>query len=197
MKDLVQQARDLVRKQFPEAWAAFLGGSAAAEAVAAKAQAVLDAGPTPRNEQELNALRYGLTDAYDDLRDTADECEQLTVAGVVVEMAADLLCELRGRWIGRSKWLPRRLHEAGSELGPRLMEAWRILARHADAAPLLDFVSELLHEAAHYAKASARPRLRTPSPEFPPTPPSPSPAVFAPYPALLPTLSSPDSPPGK
>jgi predicted nucleotidyltransferase len=216
----VRQARDLVRKHFPEADAAFLGGSAAAgtatptsdldiavlrptghetfrdttrengrivewfvhtpetvdrfldasdrravmasiygrgimlvnkngaaDDVATKARAILAAGPPPRDAQELEALRYSLTDVYDDLTDAKNDYEQLAIASCVGEIAASLLCELRGAWTARGKWLPRRVHEADPLLGPRLTDAWLTLARTGDAAPLLDVVSTLLDEA--------------------------------------------------
>jgi predicted nucleotidyltransferase len=217
---LIQQARDLVGKHFPEADAAFLGGSVAAgtstptsdldiavlrppghetfrdttredgrivewfvhtpetvdrfldasdrravmasiygrgialvnkngaaDDVATRAQAILAAGPPPRDVQELEALRYSLTDVYDDLTDAKNDHEQLAIASCVAEIATSLLCELRGAWTARGKWLPRRAHEADPTLGPRLTNAWLTLARTADPTPLLDVVSTLLDEA--------------------------------------------------
>lgn len=215
-----QQARDLVRKYFPEADAAFLGGSVAAgtatptsdfdiavlrptghetfrdttretgrivewfvhtpetvdrfldpsdrraimasiyghgivlvnkngaaDDVAMRAQAILAAGPPRRDAQELEALRYSLTDAYDDLTDAKNDCEQLATASCVAEIAASLLCELRGTWTARGKWLPRRVQQADEALGRRLTTAWLNLARTGDATQLLAVVSTLLDEA--------------------------------------------------
>ena len=229
---LLQHARDLVRKHFPEADAAFLGGSTAAgtatatsdldiailrpaghetfrnttraddgrivewfvhtpetvntfldeanrratmahiygqsivlvnkagaaDEVATRARAILQSGPARRDAQELEALRYALTDAYDDLTDTkyshdshdqlaVASIEQLAVAGTVVQKAADLLCELRGAWTGRGKWLPRRVRQADAELGHALMDSWLTLARSGDAAPLLAIVGAIINEA--------------------------------------------------
>ena len=215
-----QQARDLVRKYFPEADAAFLGGSVAAgtatptsdfdiavlrptghetfrdttretgrivewfvhtpetvdrfldpsdrraimasiyghgivlvnkngaaDDVAMRAQAILAAGPPRRDAQELEALRYSLTDAYDDLTDAKNDCEQLATASCVAEIAANLLCELRGTWTARGKWLPRRVQQADEALGRRLTTAWLNLARTGNATQLLAVVSTLLDEA--------------------------------------------------
>jgi predicted nucleotidyltransferase len=217
---LIQQARDLVHKYFPEADAAFLGGSAAAgtatptsdldiavlrptghetfrnttretgrivewfahtpdtvdrflddsdrravmasiyghgivlinkngaaDNVAARAQAILAAGPSPRDPQELEALRYSLTDVYDDLTDAKNDHEQLAIASCVAEIATTLLCELRGAWTARGKWLPRRAHEADPTLGLRLTDAWLTLARTANPTPLLEVTRALLDEA--------------------------------------------------
>lgn len=216
----VRQARDLVRKYFPEADAAFLGGSVAAgtatptsdfdiavlrptghetfrdttredgrlvewfahtpetvdrfldpsdrraimasiyghgvvllnkggaaDDMAARAQAILAAGPPRRDAQDLEALRYSLTNAYDDLTDAKNDREQLAIACCVGEIAANLLCELRGAWTARGKWLPRRVYEADEVLGPRLTTAWLALARTGDATQLLDVVGALLDEA--------------------------------------------------
>jgi len=119
----------------------------AADEVAARARAILAAGPPRRDAQELEALRYSLTDAYDDLTDARNEYEQLATASCVAEISANLLCELRGAWTARGKWLPRRVREADPELGPRLTDAWLTVARSGEAAPLLGVVSALLDEA--------------------------------------------------
>ena len=124
-----------------------LSRNGAAQDVAAKARAILAAGPPRRDAQELEALRYSLTDAYDDLTDAKNEHEQLAIASCVGEIAANLLCELRGAWTARGKWLPRRVHEADPTLGPRLTDAWLTLARTGNATPLRDVVSTLLDEA--------------------------------------------------
>jgi predicted nucleotidyltransferase len=220
MGDPVRQARDLVAERYPEALAAFLGGSTAtgtatptsdldiavlmpsghdtlrdttredgrivewfvhtpdtvgrfiqepdrravmtrvygqgivladqdgaAARIAAEAGAILDAGPQPRDAAGREELRYALTDAFDDLTDATDPHEQLAVADHVVQLAGDLLCELRGGWTGRGKWLPRRLLEADPEAGGALLDAWLTLARGADAEPLLHCVRTLLTEA--------------------------------------------------
>ena len=120
--------------------------NSAADDVAAKARAILTAGPPRRDAQELEALRYSLTDAYDDLTDAKNEHEQIATACCVGEIAANLLCELRGTWTARGKWLPRRVREADPELGPRLTDAWLTLSRTGHATPLLDVVSTLLNE---------------------------------------------------
>jgi hypothetical protein len=65
----------------------------------------------------------------------------------VVQIAADVLCELRGAWTGRGKWLPRRVREADPDAGGALLDGWLMLARKGDAAPLLHCVRALLDEA--------------------------------------------------
>ena len=220
MDDLVEHARELVAKRYPDALAAFLGGSAstgtatptsdldiavlmptghntqrettrergrlvewfvhtpetvdrfldnderrgvmasiygkgivladrdgAAQQIALKARVVFDAGPPQLTAEQLEARRYGLTDALDDLVDTVDPHEQLAVAEAAFTAAAILLCDLRGSWHGHGKWLPRRLLAADESFGQRLLDARLQLARTGDATALLAAIRHLLDEA--------------------------------------------------
>jgi len=119
----------------------------AAKEIAAKARAVFDAGPERLTAEQLEARRYGLTDALDDLVDAADPHEQLAVADAAFTAAAILLCDLRGSWHGQGKWLPRRLLAADEGFGRRLLDARLQVARAGDATALVTVIGQLLDEA--------------------------------------------------
>lgn len=102
----------------------------------ARARELLSAGPEPLIPQDVEGLRYGLTDLLDDLADTTDRHEQLVVAGRVLQDAADLLTAHRNAWSGGGKWLPRRLLAADPVLGRALLDGQLAVAERADPAPL-------------------------------------------------------------
>lgn len=117
------------------------GGAGRARALA---EADLREGPPALEPQTVETKRYGLTDALDDLADTSDRFERLAVAGLVLNAAADLLCDYHHAWIGRGKWLPRRLLEADDQRGTALLEGHLHLCESGDPTPMMDAVSEIL-----------------------------------------------------
>ncbi|WP_329273281.1 nucleotidyltransferase domain-containing protein [Streptomyces sp. NBC_01451] len=110
----------------------------------ALAEANLRKGPPALEPETVETRRYGLTDALDDLTDAADRIERLAVAGVVLDAAADLLCDHHHAWIGRGKWLPRRLLEADAERGAALLEGHLHLCESGDPVRMIDAASEIL-----------------------------------------------------
>jgi hypothetical protein len=103
---------------------------------------LVEAGPPPIDPQTLETKRYLLTDALDDLADLTDPFEAATCAAVVLELAGDLVCARAGWWVGRGKWLSRRLLEADPYRGGRLLRGF---AR--DRALLLEAAGDALEAA--------------------------------------------------
>jgi len=66
-------------------------------------------GPPPSSPDELDGMRYGVSELLSDLTTapTADEC--LTVAAALLREAADLLLGANRRWSGSGKWLLREI----------------------------------------------------------------------------------------
>ncbi|MFD9130187.1 nucleotidyltransferase domain-containing protein [Kitasatospora sp. NPDC059571] len=116
------------------------------EAARARALAEEDlrSGPAALGPDAVEAKRYALTDALDDLCDATDGFERQAVAGFVVNAAADLLCDHHRAWKGSGKWLPRRLLEADPELGAVLLDAHARVGRTQDPAPLIETASAVL-----------------------------------------------------
>ena len=61
-------------------------------------------GPPPSSPDELDGMRYGVSELLSDLTTapTADEC--LTVAAALLREAGDLLLGANRRWSGSGKW---------------------------------------------------------------------------------------------
>jgi hypothetical protein len=109
------------------------------------AQALLAEGPAALGPTAVENGRYALTDALDDLMDAADRFEQLAVATVVLQSAADLLLDHHRAWTGAGKWLPRRLLAADADQGAALLEGHLRLCETADPKPLLRAATQVLH----------------------------------------------------
>ncbi|MFF2143496.1 nucleotidyltransferase domain-containing protein [Kitasatospora sp. NPDC058190] len=110
----------------------------------ALAAADLRQGPPALEPETVETKRYGLTDALDDLLDATAPVEQLITAGVVVNTAADLLCDHHRAWTGSGKWLARRLLAADPERGTALLDAYARLGTSQDPAPLVEAASAIL-----------------------------------------------------
>ncbi|WP_035845341.1 nucleotidyltransferase domain-containing protein [Kitasatospora azatica] len=94
----------------------------------ATAATELAAGPPQLTPGQRESLRYGLTEALDDLADSTDPDERAVLAGGLLRSAADLLCDHHRAWTGNGKWLPRRLLIADPHLGATLLAAHRAAA---------------------------------------------------------------------
>lgn len=110
----------------------------------ALAEADLREGPPALEPETVETKRYGLTDALDDLGDTADPVERLAVAGFVLNAAAELLFDHHRAWTGSGKWLPRRLLEADGERGAALLDGHARLCGSGDPVPLIEAASQIL-----------------------------------------------------
>nr|WP_134003102.1 nucleotidyltransferase domain-containing protein [Streptomyces sp. 846.5] len=119
-------------------------GGAAAE-LRTWAQALLAEGPAALGPKAVENGRYALTDALDDLMDASDRFEQLAVATVVLQSAADLLLDHHRAWTGAGKWLPRRLLAVDTVRGAALLEGHLRLCETADPTPLLRAAIQVLH----------------------------------------------------
>ena len=136
----------------------------AAAAWQARAKELLAAGPLPLSEQEVDQLRYEVTEKIDDLRDHRGHAEIIAVGASVYLSLADLGLRGRGCWSGSGKWSPRLLARADSELAARFASAFDRLFADRDPNPVIAFAEAelslhggLLFEAAQqFAPVTAR-----------------------------------------
>jgi hypothetical protein len=70
---------------------------------------VLEVGPGPVSPEELELMRYGLTDQLDDLAGAPPGPEAAAVAVDVWRSTAELALGVAGTWHGTGKWLVREL----------------------------------------------------------------------------------------
>lgn len=73
-------------------------------------QRVIDDGPSP-STQQIDVLRYVVTDLLDDLTDATDPLERRVVAGTLFEKTAALMLLTARQWLGTGKYAARRLRQ--------------------------------------------------------------------------------------
>ncbi len=105
-------------------------------------QQILDDGPPSLSRDQLNAMRYGVTDLVDDLADSPPGLERLTISAALVDNLLQLELDTAGQWTGLRKWGVRRLRELQPELADRLAEA--AMAAAVDPQPLIALAEERL-----------------------------------------------------
>ncbi|MGQ0631883.1 MAG: nucleotidyltransferase domain-containing protein [Sporichthyaceae bacterium] len=109
-----------------------------------RAARFLAAGPPPLGAAETALRRYVLTDALDDLAAAQDPDERDAVAAMVLGLIGELALLSRGHWLGRGKWLVRRVREADAPLDGRLSASFRRAVASGDTVDLLAVADEVL-----------------------------------------------------
>jgi hypothetical protein len=103
--------------------------------------AVLERGPGPVPAEELELMRYGLTDLLDDLADVGPGPEAAAVAIGVWRATAELALSLAETWCGTGKWLVRELRALDERDGTHLTTALDTALRRALAGEGRSLVS--------------------------------------------------------
>jgi predicted nucleotidyltransferase len=123
-------------------------------AMAERARRVLADGPAPLGEFEQRHRRYALSSAVDDLRDRPEpSAEQFAVMSEIFTAAAELVALTNRRWIGRGKWLARRLREVDDPRADALL-AWSEGSR--ERSELIRIAESVLEQAGGYLQAGFR-----------------------------------------
>lgn len=99
---------------------------------------------TARFPQAIGSLLAG--SALDDLLGCRDDAELVMIGARIVTAAAELALVERGRWLGRGKWLVRRLRAADTELADRLIDAFRRVVAAGDRTCLAQVTVQVLDE---------------------------------------------------
>jgi predicted nucleotidyltransferase len=119
--------------------------SEAADDLQRSARELVAQGPPDRTLAELDALRYHLSAAIDDLTGSPGGDEVAFIAHHVLALASELELAHQGAWTGRGRWLYRWLEVASPVVAQRLADASRELPR--DRTPLVAIASEVLERA--------------------------------------------------
>ncbi|MGW4300453.1 nucleotidyltransferase domain-containing protein [Streptomyces sp. NPDC004646] len=113
--------------------------------IASEARELVEAGPPVVSRDEVDDLRYALTDLLDDLAGSGDRSERLFIASELARRSAELTLVVRRSWRGGGKWLARRLEGAVPGLGERLRCGVREVLDGRDEL-LVSVVDEVLGE---------------------------------------------------
>jgi hypothetical protein len=108
-----------------------------AEALRADVSARSESGPLPLSPAALNALRYEITDAVNDLRGDRTAGEALAIGAMLYPKLVELALRGRGHWNGTGKWAPRLLTKLDATLARRFDTAFRALFTDGDGGPVI------------------------------------------------------------
>jgi hypothetical protein len=117
------------------------------DAIQSTATRWVEVGPERWAPDQLEYRRYALTDALDDLVGAVDPDERDAVAGQALVMAAELALSLRGRWLGRGKWLVRLLRDADQQVSTSLMMGHRVAVATGNVDEFVTACEAVLAEA--------------------------------------------------
>lgn len=112
-------------------------GQDRAETLRADISARLAIGPMTMSSTALNALRYEITDAVDDLRGDRPPGEVMAIGAMLHPKLVELSLRGRGHWNGTGKWAPRLLARADAGLAARFDWAFRALFADGDHGPVI------------------------------------------------------------
>lgn len=115
-----------------------------AEQLQSEARARLEQGPPPLSTEALNALRYEITDALDDLQGDRPHAETLAIGAVLYPKLAELALRGRHQWNGATKWLPRLLTNVDAELANEFDTSFRTLFTTGAVGPVVALIEEEL-----------------------------------------------------
>ncbi len=124
-----------------------LAGGGTGDDVRRRCEDVLAQGPGPVTPDDLELMRYGLTDLLDDLADDRPATELTAVAVSVWRETAELALAAAGAWSGTGKWLMRELRDLDTREGSRLAAELDTALRRAlagDRAALLALAEQAL-----------------------------------------------------
>ncbi len=107
-----------------------------ADGIQQEARRRLEAGPPEASDDEVDTLRYHLSDLLEDLAGSDQEDELAYISALVLARTADLALLAAGQWGGSGKALARALRDTDPDLAERLLNAHRLVLTEGDTAPM-------------------------------------------------------------
>jgi hypothetical protein len=114
------------------------------ERAKAEAQRELAEGPKPLTQEEMERLRYTVTDLLDDFQGAVREEETYLIAHDLAETSVRLILLGNGRWPGGGKWVVRALRGYDPALAEELTSAVRSFYRDGEKGGLSAFAEDAL-----------------------------------------------------
>lgn len=112
----------------------------------ALAREVLELGPSPWRQDQIDASRYAITDLLDDLHAPRNLHEQIATGALLYRKIADHYLRTRQEWSASNKWIPRRLHAVDPLFAARFQDAMLTLCRHGEDEPLINLAMEVINQ---------------------------------------------------
>ncbi len=122
---------------------ALLPGSAMASEMQQRAKAVLEAGPEPLSDEQVQEKRYQITVLMNELRSPRNHGEAMGSLSVLHETLADFYLRGRGRWSANGAEIAKALQAADAEFSKRWQRVFTT-AFMGDRSGVMSLVDEVL-----------------------------------------------------
>ncbi|KEZ50480.1 nucleotidyltransferase domain-containing protein [Metabacillus indicus] len=109
-----------------------------------EASALLEKGPEPLTQKEIDSRRYFITDALDDFTGCANRAEGIHVAGNLAELLHEFVLLTNGRYIGKSKWIHRALKQFDEHLAESFFAAFEDYYRQGEKDSVIRLADDIL-----------------------------------------------------
>jgi hypothetical protein len=117
-----------------------------AQRIKDEAATLLDQGPDPLSEAEMDQYRFDLTSMLEDLEGSRDPTEALLFAGGIFHVTATILLASHRRWLGQGKWLIRAPRDLDPKQAQELTAALHTLSRTGDRGKLVQVAGAVLDQ---------------------------------------------------
>jgi predicted nucleotidyltransferase len=117
-----------------------------ADRVKALAHQLLILGPDPVLSEEIEDMRYKITDLCDDLKYPASYEESIAIAAKLYPVLADFFLRTRGYWSADGKMIPRAIRQIDPEFALKFNEAFRLLYQSEMTYGVIKLAEELLED---------------------------------------------------
>lgn len=103
-------------------------------------------GPPPVDKENIDRLRYDITDKLDDLEADRSLSERIAIGAVLYPLLAELALRGSGRWNGRGKWHARLLDQMDVSLARQVETAFLSIYYGSDTQAVLQLSENLLEQ---------------------------------------------------
>lgn len=115
-----------------------------AEGIRSEAQDLLSQGPCEWTWDEMNQVRYQITECLEDLSDAHLYHENLFVVNQLTELVTKFILRTNGQWIGIGKWAVRSLAEYDKQLCDEFLYALDSFYKKETVELLIPFIDRVL-----------------------------------------------------
>ena len=108
------------------------------------AASVLESGPPTLSDEDIQKMRYNLTNLIDDIRQARSKAELVASATTLYESLADYYFRTNNLWSAKGKSIPRILKQADADLCARYCNAFEELFAAGNPEKVIALAEELL-----------------------------------------------------
>ena len=109
-----------------------------------RAKVLLDAGPAPLVQRDIERFRYLLGDLLDDIRTPRNPAEVVATGTVLYGQVADFWFRSRGEWSASGKTIPRLMRKRDAAFSDGFEAAFGRLFGEGEPSDVVSLVEELL-----------------------------------------------------